>query len=67
MTEINPALLIQQGTVQNSAPKMTVGGGANPYNLVNVATAEEVGNIAKKEIGTMPYRVATAGYSVQHL
>ena len=27
MTEINPALLIQQGTVQNSAPKMTVGGG----------------------------------------
>lgn len=63
MAEINPALLIQQGTVQNSAPKMTVGGGANPYNLVNVATAEEVGNIAKKEIGTMPYRVATAGYS----
>lgn len=63
MTEINPALLIQQGTVQNSAPKMTVGGGANPYNLVNVATAEEVGNIAKKEIGTMPYRIATAGYS----
>lgn len=30
MTEINPALLIQQGTVQNSAPKMTVGGGVIP-------------------------------------
>lgn len=35
----------------------------NKYNIVNVKTAKEVGEIAKKEIGTMPYRIATAGYS----
>lgn len=36
---------------------------ANPHNLVDVDTAEEVGKIAKKEIGSKKYRVATAGYS----
>ncbi|MGN0030869.1 MAG: hypothetical protein ACI37Q_02815 [Candidatus Gastranaerophilaceae bacterium] len=60
MTEINPAILQQQGMTQSvisSKPN------ANPYNLINVVTAEEVGQIAKKEIGNMPYRIATAGYS----
>ena len=35
----------------------------NPHNLMNVETAEEVGKMAQKEIGSKPYRVATAGYS----
>lgn len=35
----------------------------NPHNLMNVETAEEVGKMAKKEIGSKAYRVATAGYS----
>lgn len=60
MTEINPAFLQQQGATQalNSLDKSV-----NPHNLVNISTAEEVGKIAKKEIGSMPYRIATAGYS----
>lgn len=60
MTKINPAFLQQQGIAQaaNAAEKI-----ANPHNLVNITTAEEVGKIAKKEIGTVPYRIATAGYS----
>ena len=60
MTEINPAFLQQKGTTQalNSLNKSV-----NPHNLVNITTAEEVGKIAKKEIGSMPYRIATAGYS----
>lgn len=60
MTEINPAFLQQQGAVQAAA---TTKNTANPYNIINIATAEEVGKIAKKEIGTKPYRIATAGYS----
>lgn len=60
MTQINPALLYQQGALTNAA---SIAKTANPHNLINVATAEEVGKIAKKEIGTMPYRIATAGYS----
>ncbi len=35
----------------------------NNLNLINIQTAKEVGEIAKKEIGTMPFRIATAGYS----
>ncbi len=36
----------------------------NPHNLVNITTAEEVGKIAKRDIQhTVPYRIATAGYS----
>lgn len=60
MTKIDPVFLLQQGIVQaaNTAEK-----NANPHNLVTIATAEEVGKIAKKEIGTVPYRIATAGYS----
>lgn len=34
-----------------------------PYNIINITTAEEAGRIANKKIGTMPYRIATAGYS----
>ena len=59
MTEINPAFLQQQGLAQAAAAEKTT----NPYNIINIETAEEVGKIAKKEIGTMPYRIATAGYS----
>lgn len=60
MTEIKPILLQQQGaaSLAKSTEKIS-----NPYNIVNISTAEEVGKIAKQEIGTMPYRVATAGYS----
>lgn len=35
----------------------------NPHNLLNVETAEEVGKMAEREIGSKTYRVATAGYS----
>lgn len=35
----------------------------SPYNIINITTAEEAGRIADKKIGTMPYRIATAGYS----
>ncbi len=35
----------------------------NSLNLINVQTAKEVGEIAKKEIGSMPFKIATAGYS----
>ncbi len=59
MTEINPAFLQQQGIAQAATEEKT----ANPHNIINIETAEEVGKIAKKEIGTMPYRIATAGYS----
>ena len=60
MTEINQVLLRQQEALQaaTSATPTT-----NSHNLINVATAKEVGEIAKREIGTMPYRIATAGYS----
>lgn len=60
MTEINTVLLQQQGASSLAKPAENV---INPHNLVNISTAEEVGKIAKQEIGTMPYRVATAGYS----
>ena len=60
MVEINPVLLQQQALAHAANSNNNV---ANPHNLVNVATAREVGEIAKKEIGTMPYRIATAGYS----
>ncbi len=59
MTDINPVFLHQQSAIQ-STPKPDSN---NPFNLVRVNTAEEVGAIAKKEIGSMPYRIATAGYS----
>ena len=60
MVEINPVLLQQQALAHAANSNNNV---PNPHNLVNVATAREVGEIAKKEIGTMPYRIATAGYS----
>jgi len=60
MLEINPVLLQQQGALQSTG---SVANATNPHNLVNVATAKEVGEVAQKEIGTMPYRIATAGYS----
>lgn len=60
MTEINPAFLQQQGAALAAT---SVEKTANPHNLVNIETAEEVGKIAQKEIGSMPYRIATAGYS----
>lgn len=62
MTELNPIFLQQQGAIQaagaNKAEKAD-----NPYNLVSVQTAKEAGEIANREIGTMPFRIATAGYS----
>ncbi|MEI8128675.1 MAG: hypothetical protein WCG95_03555 [bacterium] len=60
MTEINP---IQLQTLANNSQATTATIQANPHNLVNIQTAEEIGDIAKKQIGTMPYRIATAGYS----
>jgi len=60
MVEINPIQL--QALASNSQPP-NVTATANPHNLVPVQTAEEVGAIAKSKIGTMPYRIATAGYS----
>ena len=60
MTEINP---IQLQTLANNSQATTATIQANPHNLVNIQTAEEIGNIAKQQIGTMPYRIATAGYS----
>ena len=62
MTEINPAFLQQLGNVQ-SAEQTKTEKTDNPYNLVFVDTAEEVGEIAKNRIGSMPFRIATAGYS----
>ena len=35
----------------------------NPYMITNVATAEEVGNIAEQALKGKKYRIATAGYS----
>lgn len=61
MTEINPLFLGYQGTIDSA--KTTSTPTENPYNIVKVETAEEIGETAKKEIGTMPFRVATAGYS----
>lgn len=60
MTEINPAILQQQGAALSAK---AVEKASNPHNLIGIATAKEVGEIAQKEIGTMPYRIATAGYS----
>ena len=60
MTEINPLLLQYQGIITE---KNVSGSPDNPYNIVKVSTAKEAGAIAKKAIGTMPYRIATAGYS----
>lgn len=59
MVEVNPILLQSQsnGIIQTTAKVI------NLYNLINIETAEEVGNLAQKEIGTMPYKIATAGYS----
>ena len=59
MDKINPIFLQSQGTISaNDSIKAD-----NPYNIVNIESAKEVGEIAKKAIGTMPYRIATAGYS----
>ncbi len=60
MVELNPVLL-QASAMESTKPAETTK--TNPHNLVNVETAKEVGEISKKEIGSMPYRVATAGYS----
>ena len=60
MVELNP---IQLQALTNNTKSATVTFQANPHNLVDVQTAEEIGNIAKQQIGTMPYRIATAGYS----
>lgn len=60
MTEINPAFLQPQGVALNAKVGEKV---SNPHNLISIATAKEVGEIAQKEIGTMSYRIATAGYS----
>lgn len=60
MVELNP-ILLQASAMESTKPAETTK--ANPHNLVNIATAKEVGQIAQKEIGSMPYRVATAGYS----
>ena len=35
----------------------------NPYMITNIATAEEVGNIAEQALKGKKYRIATAGYS----
>ncbi|MBR6163852.1 hypothetical protein IKQ26_08195 [bacterium] len=63
MTEINPAFLQQQGSIQAAGQQPKTEKPDNPYNLVMVETAKEVGEIAKSKIGSMPYRIATAGYS----
>lgn len=63
MTEINPAFLQQQGNIQAAGQQPKTENPDNPYNLVMVDTAKEVGEIAKSKIGSMPYRIATAGYS----
>lgn len=68
MTEINPQILASCAepsvpSFGNSPSNVNIGNVANPYNLININSAEQVGEIAKKEIGTMPYRIATAGYS----
>ena len=63
MTEINPAFLQQQGNIQAAGQQPKTEKPDNPYNLVMVETAKEVGEIAKSKIGSMPYRIATAGYS----
>lgn len=60
MAEIKPLSLSQPRILPDST---TVAKPSNPHNIVNITTAKEVGEIAKKEIGTMPYRIATAGYS----
>src|SRR5574344_1445093 len=60
MTELNPIALQAKAL---SSPDKVATVAENPHNLVNISTAKEVGEIAKKEIGSMPYRVATAGYS----
>ena len=63
MTEINPALLGYQGNIDSIKSSLPAEAVDNPYNIINVETAKDIGEIAKKEIGTMPFRVATAGYS----
>ena len=55
------AYLISRGVKNHQLEQLAKSG--NPHNLVNVETAEEVGKIAQKEIGSKPYRLATAGYS----
>ena len=59
MTKITPLFFrqINRQLLTETTTKTT------PYNIVNVDTAEEVRFIADKKIGTMPYRIATAGYS----
>ena len=59
MTQINPLLLQYQGIISEK----NMSNSDNTFNIIKVSTAEEVGAIAKKAIGTMPYRIATAGYS----
>ena len=60
MSEINPIIL---GQVKTTPAKNISFSGSNELNLVNIQTAKEIGEIAKREIGTMPFRVASAGYS----
>ena len=46
MTEINPIIL---GQIQATPAKNVSFSGSNELNLVNVETAKEIGEIAKKE------------------
>ena len=62
MTEINH-IYLQNQAINFAGSAKSVESTDNPHNLVNVKTAKEVGEIAKKAIGTMPHRIATAGYS----
>lgn len=48
------------GNRSNETQTQTV----SPYNTIEVKTVKEVEAIAKKEIGTMPYRIAACGYSM---
>ena len=62
MVEINSAIL-QQQSIFKSAKNLNSDARSIKYYIEEISTAKEIGEIAKKQIGTMPYRIAMAGYS----
>lgn len=58
MIKVNP--IIFAGT-RSSCVSFT--SDENPYNTISINSAEQAGKAAIKQIGSMPYRIATAGYS----
>jgi LysM repeat protein len=61
---ILPPAAVPVSAISSTPAPVTTTSPVNPYNTVNIATAEEIHTIVQNSpIGSKPYRIATAGYT----